>query len=119
MKCKRCGKDFKNMIVEVCDECGYDFTEDARIGKILDNKQDPDIDEKNKTDLIDYPILSFIFAILGLLIPLFVLSIIAIKLSKKPSKVKYVPFSNLGNIFGILGIVMSGIFISMIIFLFA
>ena len=118
MKCKRCGKDFKNIIVEVCDECGYDFTEDVRIGKILDNKQDPEIDEKNKTDLVDYPILSFVFAILGLLIPLFVLSIIAIKLSKKPSKVKYVPFSNLGNIFGILGIVMSGIFISMIIFMF-
>ena len=26
MKCKRCGKDFKNITVEVCDECGYDFT---------------------------------------------------------------------------------------------
>ena len=118
MKCKRCGKDFKNITVEVCDECGYDFTEDVRIGKILDNKQDPEVDEKNKTDLVDYPILSFVFAILGLLIPFFILSIIAIKLSKKPSKVKYVPFSNLGNIFGILGIVMSGIFISMIIFMF-
>ena len=38
MKCKRCGKDFKNITVEVCDECGYDFTEDVRIGKILDTK---------------------------------------------------------------------------------
>ena len=118
MKCKRCGKDFKNIIVEVCDECGYDFTEDVRIGKILDNKQDPEVDEKNKTDLVDFPILSFIFAILGLIIPIFILSIIAIKLSKKPSKVKYLPFSNLGNIFGILGIVVSGIFVTMIIFIF-
>ena len=118
MKCKRCGKDFKNISVEVCDECGYDFTEDVRIGKILDNKKDPEIDEKNKTDLVDFPVLSFIFAILGLLIPVFILSILAIKLSKKPAKVKYVPFSNLGNIFGILGIIMSGIFISMIIFIF-
>ena len=118
MKCKRCGKDFKNITVEVCDECGYDFTEDVRIGKILDNKPDPEIDEKNKTDLVDYPILSFIFGILGLIIPIFILSILAINLSKKPAKVKYVPFSNLGNIFGILGIVTSGLFISMILFLF-
>ena len=86
MKCLRCGKEFKDKKREFCDECGYDFKEGKRLNKILNEKQDPDVPLEKQTDLIDYPILSFIFSILGLMIPVLIFSLIAIKLSKKPSK---------------------------------
>lgn len=117
MKCVRCGKVFKEN-VEVCDQCGYEFSEGERIKKILDEKKDPEVPLHEQTNLIDYPILSFVFSILGLLIPIFIFSILAMKLGKKPARVKYQPFANVGYIFGILGIAISIIFISMIIFIF-
>ena len=117
MKCLRCGKDFRNQKVEVCNECGYDFKEGERLNKILNEKSDPNVPDHKKTDLIDYPILSFIFSIFGLILPLFIFSILAIKLSKKPSKANLIPFANIGNVFGILGIAIS-VFFTLIMILF-
>lgn len=115
MKCLRCGKEFKDETREFCDECGYDFKEGERINKVLNQKSDPNVASYKQTDLIDYPILSFIFSILGLIIPLMVLSLIAIKLSKKPSKANLIPFANLGYVFGILGVGISSLVILVLI----
>lgn len=115
MKCLRCGKEFKDENREFCDECGYDFEEGKRLNKMLNEKQDPNIASHKQSDLIDYPILSFVFSILGLIIPLMVLSIIAIKLSKKPSKANLIPFANLGYVFGILGVGISVLVILVLI----
>lgn len=118
MKCLRCGKEYKDNSIEVCKECGYDFTEGKRIGKILDNKKDPDVPKNRETDLIDYPILSFVFSILGLIIPLLIFSLLAISFSKKPSKANLIPFSNLGYVFGIIGIAVSSLAILILLILF-
>lgn len=110
-KCKRCGKEFKDDLIEICDECGYNFDYDKKISKVLDEKNDPDIDDKHKSDLVDYPILSFIFGIIGLIVPLYLFSVLAILLSKKKAKIKLIPFANVGRIFGFLGIFVSTIII--------
>jgi uncharacterized membrane protein YvbJ len=115
MKCLRCGKEFKEKNREFCDECGYDFNEGKRLNKILNEKQDPDVPENKQTDLIDYPILSFVFSILGLMIPVMLFSILAIKLSKKPSKANLIPFANVGYVFGILGVAISSLVILILI----
>lgn len=110
MKCLRCGKDFKDQKVEVCDSCGYDFKEGERLNKILNEKKDPDVPKHQQSDLIDYPILSFVFSIFGLILPVFLFSVLAIKFSKKPSKANLIPFANVGHVFGILGIAVSVLF---------
>ncbi len=115
MKCVRCGKDFGNTIVEVCDQCGYDFEEGKRLNKILNSKSDPDVPEHQKTDLVDYPILSFIFSILGLILPILIFSILAMKLSKKPSKANLIPFANVGYVFGVIGVGISSLTILILI----
>ena len=115
MKCLRCGKEFKDKKREFCDECGYDFNEGKRLNKILNEKQDPDVPLHKQTDLIDYPILSFVFSILGLMIPIALFSILAIRFSKKPSKANLIPLANVGYVFGILGIAISSLVILIII----
>lgn len=115
MKCLRCGKEFKDEYRLVCDECGYDFEEGKRLSKKYDAKKDPEVPNHKKTDLIDYPILSFIFSLLGLIIPLAIFSILAMRLSKKPAKANLVPFSNLGYVFGVVGIGISVLVIFCII----
>lgn len=117
MKCKRCGKEFKEY-VEVCDECGYNFIDDKKIGKILDQKRDPSVSDNNKYDLIDFPILAFIFGLIGLIIPVFICSVLAMKFSKKPAKASLEPCSKLGYVFGIVGIVVSVLFVTMILIYF-
>ena len=109
MKCLRCGKEFKDKNREFCDECGYDFKEGQRLNKLYNEKSDPDVPEHQKTDLVDYPILSFILSIIGLIFPVLVCSVIAIILSKKPSKASLIPFAHLGYVFGILGIGISSL----------
>lgn len=119
MKCLRCGKEFKDEKREFCDECGYDFKEGERINKILNAKQDPDVPDHKKTDLVDYPILSFIFSILGLILPIMLFSYLAIILSKKPSKANLIPFANVGYVFGIIGMAISVVFVfCFIVYLF-
>lgn len=115
MKCLRCGKEFNDEKREFCDECGYDFNEGKRINKVLNEKSDPDLPSNKQTDLIDYPILSFIFSILGLIVPLLIFSILAIKLSRKPSKANLIPFANIGYVFGILGIGISALVILILV----
>lgn len=110
MKCLRCGKEFKDSNRKICDECGYNFKEGERLNKILNVKKDPDVPQNKKTDLVDYPILSFIFGVLGIILPIGVFSGLAIHLSKKPSKASLIPFANVGYVFGIVGIGLSVLF---------
>ena len=118
MKCLRCGKEFKDEYRLVCDECGYDFEEGKRLSKKYDAKKDPEVPDHKKTDLIDYPILSFIFSLLGLIIPLAIFSILAMRLSKKPAKANLIPVANVGFVFGILGVAISSLFFIILILYF-
>lgn len=107
IKCIRCGKenDDKN---EVCSNCGYSFKEqkvEETYRKLL--KEDPVVPDEEKSGLIDSPILTFIFGILSMLLPIFVFSFLAWYNYKKPSKVKLEPFRNIGNIFAYIGAAIS------------
>lgn len=116
MKCERCGKEFKKH-VEICDNCGFDFEE----GRILKKKMQLKYDESlytNDTDLIDYPILTFILGILSMIIPVFIFSVLAIYLSKKESHSNYLAARNIGRVLGIIGLFVSTIVVVYIIFTF-
>lgn len=117
MKCLRCGKEFKDANRKFCDECGYNFKEGARINNILNAKKDPNVPDNKKTDLIDYPILSFIFGIIGIILPIGIFSGLSIYLSKKPAKSSLIPFANVGYVFGIVGIGLSVLFAVVIVLL--
>ena len=117
IKCQRCGKVYEDDNIEVCEECGYNFAEGKRLAKILDSTPDPEVDETKQSDLFDYPILGFVFGLLSLILPIFIFSILAIKLSKKPAKTSLVPFSKLAYIMGIVGLFVSVVFIFILFFL--
>ena len=111
MKCLRCGKELPEGTA-ICDECGFNFLEDVKITKIISEKTDPVVSGKNKSILIDNPVLTFIFGILsvfgmifffsypGFVVLYFVGDLILIGLtmlfSKKPAKVKLEPTRNVG-----------------------
>ncbi|MFA5542276.1 MAG: hypothetical protein WC008_02370 [Bacilli bacterium] len=105
MKCERCGKEFKEY-VDACDNCGFDFEEGRIIKKKLNLKYDESL-YTNNTDLIDYPILTFILGILSMIIPVYLFSILALILYKKESNSSYIPAKNIGRILAILGIFSS------------
>ncbi len=105
MKCERCGKEFSTH-VEVCDNCGFDFEENRVFKKKLNIKYDSTLYNDN-TDLIDYPVLTFILGLLSMVIPIYLFSFLAIKLSKKPSKSNLKAFQNMGKILAYLGFVSS------------
>ncbi len=109
MKCERCGKDFQEKSFEVCDNCGYDVSEGLRIKKALHEKIDDG--QRHKTDLIDFPILSFIFGIVGMLLPIVIFSVLAIVFGKKPAKSNLIPLSHIGEVFGYLGLAVSVVFV--------
>ncbi len=116
MKCERCGKVFKEH-VDICDNCGFDFEEDRILKKKLNLKYDESL-YSNNTDLIDYPILTFILGILSMIIPIFLFSIIALILAKKESNSNYIPAKNIGKVLAILGLFASVAALLYIIFTF-
>ena len=93
MKCRRCGKEIESDL-GVCENCGYDYYEDKKLQKI------------------------FIFGLISLILPIYIFSFLAIKLSKKPSKANLLPFKNLGKVFGIFGIFVSTFLLFYILFTF-
>lgn len=112
-KCKRCGKLHQDDYIEICDACGFDFEEHKRIQKLFGEKEAPRAQQPS--DLIDYPVLTFIIGLLSLVLPIYVFSFIALKLAKKPSKPSLQPFSNFGKILAILGLIVSTIVVGYII----
>jgi len=115
MKCRRCGKEIESDL-GVCENCGYDYYEDKKLQKIFKVKKENV--NVTSTDLIDYPILTFIFGLISLILPIYIFSFLAIKLSKKPSKANLLPFKNLGKVFGIFGIFVSTFLLFYILFTF-
>ena len=110
MKCKRCGKEVSDE-TKVC-ECGFDFEEDEKYAALFNRKADPEVSEKDKNLLIDFPILTFLFGLASLLLMIlflfhpgfvvlyFVLVVVFIIMTmwfaKKPTKVKLEPTRNVG-----------------------
>lgn len=116
-KCKRCGKMHEDDYIEVCDVCGFDFEEHIKVSRIL-SEAEPSIQQVRNSDLLDFPILTFVFGIVGLILPIFIFSFIAIHFSKRPAKDSLEPLRNLGRIFGYVGMFISMIAIVYIIFTF-
>ncbi|HHU21292.1 MAG TPA: hypothetical protein GXZ51_02475 [Acholeplasma sp.] len=107
IRCIRCGmeNDDKN---EVCGNCGYSFKEqkvEEEYRKLL--REDPSVPEEERSGLVDSPILTFVFGLLSMLLPILVFSFLAWYNYKKPSKVKLEPLRNLGNIFAYIGAALS------------
>lgn len=111
-KCGKCGKLVEDDL-SLCDNCGYDLSTQKE-----ENTKLIKVTPQHPTDLFDYPILSFVFGIFSLIFPIYIFSLLAIKLSKKPYKPSLEPMSKLGNIFGYLGILVSTLFIGYIIYRF-
>lgn len=107
MKCVRCGKVFDKP-VDVCDICSFNFKEYAILNKYLDLGPKPEDMSDSKGDLVDRPILAFVFGLLGLiLIGTFIFSIFAVRISKKPAKSSLKHIRMVGIIMGYIGIVIS------------
>lgn len=118
MKCIRCGRVHEDN-VEVCDVCHFNFKEYQVRLKYFDNGPKPEDLSDNKSDLIVRPILSFIFGVLGLIfIGTFIFSILAIKITPNLAKSTLKPVRTMGIILGYIGIAFSGVFLSIIIYLF-
>lgn len=109
MKCQRCGKVNDDQAL-VCEKCGYHVQEqkiNLEIDKIIQTKEDPDVDPKNRSQLYDNPILTLVFGLLSIMLPVFIFSFVAWHMYKKPAKVKLEVFRNFGNALAYVGICVS------------
>ncbi|MFA7435861.1 MAG: zinc ribbon domain-containing protein [Bacilli bacterium] len=111
MKCKSCGKEVSDEAT-ICQYCGFDLEAFKKLEKVI-VQEDPDVDEKVKSNLVDTPILAFIFGVLSILssltfvvndrIYILILALVVLfnfltfKLANKPAKVKLKPFANVGK----------------------
>lgn len=111
MKCKSCGKVVAND-AKICEYCGFDLEEYKKLKKVV-VEVDPEIDNINKTNLVDYPILAFIFGLLAVITSiLFVVSpaivilyflfvvlfnYLTFTLVNKPAKIKLKPIAMVGK----------------------
>ncbi|MDD3999531.1 MAG: hypothetical protein PHX62_01375 [Bacilli bacterium] len=111
-KCTRCGTMVPDN-TKICDKCAFDFDEYEKYYHLYEVKEDPVVPEGQRTNLTDFPILTFIFGIIslilsslflftpgitvlyiiGVVIAVFITYILAIK----PSKIKLVPFQVIGK----------------------
>lgn len=97
-RCPRCGTMISDSD-DKCNVCGYDF--------ILSPQHKIVAEENKSTDAIDYPVLTFIFAVTGMLLPFFLFSILALFFAKKPSRTSLLPFKKVGLVIAYLGLVAS------------
>lgn len=122
MKCIRCGKELPEGTIR-CDECDFNIQEYEKYKKVFKEELDPDVPKELKSNLIDNPILTFIFGVISLLLTLIFVTItsyiyivgillfvfLTLLMSTKPSKV------NLRQV-QIFGKVLAYISISLMIF---
>ncbi|MGI6710963.1 MAG: hypothetical protein ACOX4W_05920 [Bacilli bacterium] len=106
MKCLRCGKESLDDAI-VCEECGFNFKEHEMYLKYIKPKEDDKVEKGKESDLIDNPILTFVFGLLSMMIPIFLFSFLAFRFYKKPSKAKLIPLKNVGNIMAYIGVGLS------------
>lgn len=114
-KCVSCGTMVKDDL-DICPNCGYSFIE-ATYNKKEIKKEDIITKDTKESDLVDYPVLSFVFGIIGLLVPVFIFSFLAVRFAKKPAKENLIPCRTIGKIMGYIGYGMTVIFVILIIIL--
>lgn len=111
MKCKSCGKEVADNTA-ICQYCGFDIEAYKKLQKVV-VREDPEVDETKKTNLVDSPILAFVFGILAVIsailfvvsptivvlyLGLFILfNYLTFTLANKPAKVKLLPLSTVGK----------------------
>lgn len=111
MKCKSCGGVVAND-AKVCEYCGFDLEGFKKLEKVV-VQVDPELDNTIRSNLIDYPILAFIFGILAIITSiLFVVSPAIVILyfllvvlfnyltfnsANKPAKLKLKPIAMVGK----------------------
>lgn len=122
-KCVRCGKEVADEI-DICEECGFSFSEHEKVLKYntIKVKVDPlDMTKQEKISRIDMPILSLLSGMIGLLCSVliiatysiliillgFLFSVLAIYFSSKPSLVKLTPLKNVGKWFGYIAFALT------------
>lgn len=121
MKCLRCGNDIPDNC-EVCSNCGFDINY-QRSMKVLHKEEDPVLDDAHKTLSIDFPVLTFIFGIIDILLsilivfsrPLPIIYLIVLFItfgftfffSTKKSKVKLKPVREFGVVLGYIALAIA------------
>lgn len=120
MKCLRCGKEVEEG-TKYCDNCGFDV-ESQKDYRIVYKEVDPEVEKSKKTNLIDSPVLTFIFGILSMInalliagskpIPIFyILTFIILfgtcfYLSTRKAKVKLRPFREVGIVIAFIALAL-------------
>lgn len=113
MKCIRCGKESSADAI-ACEECGFNFKDHDTYLKYMKPAEDGHVTPGKESDLIDNPVLTFVFGILSMMLPIFIFSFIAFKFSKRPAKAKLIPLRNVGTILAYSGIGVS-IFVVLVV----
>lgn len=115
-KCASCGKEVKKEEI-ICEYCGFDFELARRQSRIIKEPQES-TNYQSRSDLFDYPILTFVLGIVALIVPIYLFSVLAIKMSKKSTKPSLEPLMNMGRFLGYLGFIVSTIFIVFLLYYF-
>lgn len=111
IKCIRCGKKHEKN-VKICDNCGFIFTEREKYYRHYYEGPKPEDMTDNQADLVEKPILSFIFGIIGLVLPgTFIFSILAIRIAPNPARSSLQYVQKMGKFLGYLGIIVSSLVI--------
>lgn len=110
-KCLSCGYDNEDR-AKFCEKCHHLFPLIAQSEQKKVEAQKPIAN----SDLFDYPLLTFIFGLLSLLIPLYIFSFLTLKMSKKVSSESMIYLQNFGKVLAYLGFLVSTIVIGFIIF---
>jgi membrane-bound ClpP family serine protease len=98
---------------KICDKCAFEFDEYQRYHHLYETEEDPLVPEDQKSNLVDNPILTFVFGIISFilmalflfdpnitllyLIGVIVFVFITYYLSIRPAKVKFAPFQVVGK----------------------
>ena len=120
MKCLRCGKEVEEG-TKYCNNCGFDV-ESQKDYRIVYKEVDPEVEKSKKTNLIDSPVLTFIFGILSMInalliagskpIPIFylltfiIIFSVCFYLSTKKAKVKLRPFREVGVVLAFIALAL-------------
>lgn len=131
MKCLRCGTEVKEG-TKYCDKCGFDV-EKQKEYQIIYKEVDPELENGKKTNLIDFPVLTFIFGILSMInaillmstrpiavifiISFFIIFVSCFIFSTKKAKVKLRPFREVGIIIAFVALALVLIFLFKNIFI--
>lgn len=117
IKCLRCGTIYDKQVKE-CEKCGYQFSKrELHYRKYYEGPKPEDMSD-NQSDLVERPVLSFIFGILGLVLPgTFIFSVLAITIAPRPARSNLVYVQRFGKFLGYLGIIVSAVVVIILVYL--